>query len=255
MRDPDRPTGWEAAYRARPSVDYMTDNHHEDCEVLHQIFQSSGVRRILDLGCGDGRHVVHFTRLGYDMHGQDIAPTAVGLAQVWLAKESLCADLACGDMTRILWPDSTFDAMLCVQVINHHRIKEIRQTIAEIHRSLHHNGLLFLTVGIDRPLRPGAPNAVEVEPHTYVPTEGHEKGVPHYEFTMAGLLEEFRRFSLREDLMPVHRDAKEYTCVLFQKAQQAEPEAPAHWHKPSSRGLSSYRTMRSISAQGRNRNP
>jgi len=51
-----------------------------------------------------------------------------------------------------------------------------------------------------------------------VPTEGHEKGVPHHEFTMAELLREFRRFSIREDLMPVHRDKNEYTCVLFQKA-------------------------------------
>ena len=218
MRKRGRPTGWEAAYRARPSTDYMTDNHHEDCEALHHIFHRSSVRRILDLGCGDGRHLVYFARLGYHMHGQDVAPTAVELAQVWLARESLSADLVSGDMTRVLWPDSTFDAVLCVQVINHHRIREIRRTIQEIHRTARSGGFLFLTVGIDRPLRPDAPKAIEVEPCTYVPTEGHEKGVPHHEFTMAELLYEFRRFSIREDLMPVHRDTKEYTCVLFQKA-------------------------------------
>lgn len=201
----------------------MTDTHHEDCEALHHIYHHSGVRRILDLGCGDGRHLVYFARLGYHMYGQDIAPTAVELAQVWLARESLSADLVSGDMTRVLWPDSTFDAVLCVQVINHHRIREIRGTIDEIHRTLRSGGFLFLTVGIDLPLRPDAPPAIEVEPRTYVPTEGHEKGVPHHEFTMAELLHEFRRFSIREDLMSVHRDTKEYTCVLFQKTEDIRP--------------------------------
>jgi len=152
------------------------------------------------------------------MYGQDIAPTAVELARVWLARESLSADLVSGDMTRILWPDSVFDAVLCLQVINHHRIGEIRRTIEEVRRSLRNGGFLFLTVGIDLPLRPDAPRAIEVEPGTYMPTEGHETGVPHHEFTIAELLHEFRRFSIREDLMPIHRDTNEYTCVLFQKA-------------------------------------
>lgn len=180
------------------------------------------------------------------MHGQDIAPTGLRLARVWLAEESLSADLACGDMTRILWPDSTFDAMLCIQVINHNRIREIRRTIEEIHRSLRNGGFLFLTVGIDCSPRPGAPKAIEVEPHTYVPTEGHEKGVPHYEFNMAELLDEFRRFSVREDLMPTHMDTKEYTCVLFQKTREAEPNTALHGDKVRRRGLSAYRTIPNI---------
>ncbi len=201
----------------------MTDDHHEDCEALHRIFLQSGVRRILDLGCGDGRHLVYFARLGYQMYGQDISPTAVELAQAWLAGESLSADLAAGDMTRILWPDSAFEAVLCIQAINHHRVREIRRTIEEIRHSLRNGGFLFLTVGIDRPLRPDAPKAIEVEPRTYVPTEGHEKGVPHHEFTMAELLHEFRRFSVRDDLMPVHKDKNEYTCLLLQKTTESPP--------------------------------
>jgi len=255
MGNPGKPTGWEAAYRVRPKADYMTDNHHEDCQVLDEIFQRSGVRCILDLGCGDGRHLVRFARLGYHMHGQDISPTGLKLARVWLAKESLSADLACGDMTRILWPDSSFDAMLCIQVINHHRIREIRQTIEEIHRSLRNGGFLFLTVAIDRPPRPDAPKAIEIEPHTYVPTEGHEKDVPHHEFNMAELLDEFRRFSVREDLMPTHRDTNEYTCVLFQKTQEAQPDTALRGDKARRRGRSAYRTIPETPTSAREGNP
>ncbi len=234
------PSGWEAAYRARPSFGYMTDDHHEDCEALQRIFHHSGVRRILDLGCGDGRHLVYFAQFGYHMYGQDIAPTAVELARSWLVRESLSADLAAGDMTSILWPESTFDAMLCVQVINHHRIRKIRRTIEEIRRSLRNGGFLFLTISINPPLRPDAPRAIEVEPHTWVPTEGHEKGVPHHEFTMAELLHEFRRFSIREDLMPIHKDTNEYTCVLFQKAGgrpscHASDADSSCWEAPTSK--------------------
>ncbi|MCK4283288.1 MAG: class I SAM-dependent methyltransferase [Candidatus Brocadiae bacterium] len=211
-------TGWEAAYRKRPSGGYRKASQHEDCQALDRVFRDRNVRAILDLGCGDGRHLVFFARRGYLMHGQDIAPTAIRLADEWLAGENLSADLKAGDMTHIRWPDASFDAMLCIQVVNHHRIRQIRQTVAEIHRVLREGGLLFLTVATERrPPRPGAPKAVEVEPHTYVPLEGHEKGVPHHQFDTQELRYEFRRFIVCEDVMPVHKDSKGYTCLVMQK--------------------------------------
>jgi SAM-dependent methyltransferase len=160
------------------------------------------------------------------MCGQDIAPTAIQLAREWLAKEGLPADLAVGDMPRVLWPDCTFDAMLCVQIINHHRIREIRQTVAEIHRVLRPGGYLFLTVQTDRrPPGPDAPKSVEVEPDTYVPLAGHEKGVPHHEFDMRELLDELRDFRLCEELMPVHKDSLRYTCLLAEEPEKTQPRA------------------------------
>jgi len=211
--------GWELAYRKRHSGEYEP---HEDAGTLDGIFGECGVSRVLDLGCGDGRHLVYFGKRGYEMYGLDIAPTGLRRAEEWLAREGLSAELVPSDMTDILWPDDFFDAAICIQVINHHRIDEIRHTVQEIRRVLRAEGYLFVTVGTDRhPPRPGAPESVEVEPHTYVPLEGHEKGVPHHDFDMNELLGLLVQFHTCEDTLPIHKDSRGYTCVLWQKPAKA----------------------------------
>ncbi len=211
-------TGWEEAYRKRPSGSYEP---HQDAESLDRLFRQHNVRRILDLGCGDGRHLVHFARRGYEMFGLDYAPTAIRLAEEWLEREGLSAELIDCDMSAVPWPEDFFDAVLCVQVINHHCIKGIRRTISEIYRVLRAGGWLFLAVGTRRPSNPAARGmCVEVEPNTYVRLEGHEKGVPHHHFDMQEMKEEFSRFGI----VDLHPDRRNYTCMLAQKPRRDHPD-------------------------------
>jgi len=208
----DEVTGWEVAYRKRPTGG--REIPHEDAESIHQLFQKHRVRRILDLGCGDGRHLVNFGKLGYEMYGLDYAPTAISLAGEWLAKEGLSAKLVCTDMSTIPWSEGFFDAVICVAVINHHLLEGIRRTISEIYRVLRPGGWLFLTVGTSRPANPTADgNWVEVELNTYVRLEGHEKGVPHHFFNMEELLKEFSQF----DIVDLHQDRRNKTCMLARR--------------------------------------
>lgn len=207
--------GWEAAYQRRPTPGREVP--HEDAEWLQGVFQEHHVRCILDLGCGDGRHLVWLAARDYEMHGQDSAPTALCLAEGWLEKEGLSAKLICSDMTEIPWADGTFDAVLCVRVINHNRIAGIRKTIAEIHRVLRQGGLLFVVVGTCGPIGRFR-NGVEVEPNTYVLLKGPEAGVPHHFFDKEELRTEFSTF----DLLDLHKDSREATCLLLQK-----PGSPA----------------------------
>lgn len=202
-------SGWEASYRKRRSGECKP---HQDAEFLDDLFRKHQVKRILDLGCGDGRHLVYFGKRGYKMYGLDYAPTGLHLAEEWLVKEGLSAKLVCADMSAIPWVDSFFDAVICVKVINHHRIEGIRQTIREIYRVLRPEGWLFLNVSTTRPTGPFK-NGVEVEPNTYVLSEGHEKGVPHHFFDREELLNEFSKF----DIVDLHQDNSDRTCMLAQK--------------------------------------
>lgn len=211
---PNKAVGWEAAYRKRA---YAKREPHEDIDSLDQTFRKEGVRRILDLGCGDGCHLVYFARRGYEMCGLDSAPTAVRLAGDWLAKEGLSAQLVSGDMSAIPWADAVFDAVICIQTINHQRIAGVRRTMSEIWRVLCPGGWLFLTVSTDRPTGP-VTNGREVEPNTYVLLSGHEKGVPHHFFNMDELLTELLQFEVGE----IHKDGRHYTCVLARKATGRE---------------------------------
>ena len=207
--------GWEAAYRKRPSGECRP---HQDAEFLDRFFREHAVSKILDLGCGDGRHLVYFAKRGYRMYGLDIAPTGIQLSEEWLSREGLSAELVTSDMTDIPWPDSLFDATICVQVINHHRIREIRQTIQEVYRTLRPGGHLFLTVSTTQPVRSAADSEIEeVEPNTYVWAEGHERGVPHHYFDMDELQKEFRVFRM----LDLHRDARGKACMLAQKPHRS----------------------------------
>jgi len=206
-------SGWELAYRSSPTRD--REIPHEDAEPLHKLFSEHQVRRILDLGCGDGRHLHFYGRLGYEICGLDYAPTAIRLARQWLAEEGLSAELVCAKMTTIPWVDESFDAVICFQVINHGLIEGIRRTIREIYRVLRDGGWLFVTVSTCKPPGPirFRPSGIEVEPGTIVLTEEREKGVPHHFFTLVELLDEFSQFSL----VDLHWDSRSRACVLVQK--------------------------------------
>ena len=207
-------SGWELAYRDSPTRD--REIPHEDAASLHELFQKQGVRRILDLGCGDGRHLTCFGKLGYEMCGLDCAPTALRLAKEWLTGQGLSAGLACAEMSAIPWPDGFFDAVISFQVINHGLLADIRRAISEVHRILGEGGWLFVTLGTC--LAPGPVQfrgGYEIEPRTYVLT-GHpaESGIPHHFFTTAELVSEFSRFRLAD----LHWDSRSRACLLARKS-------------------------------------
>ena len=94
-------SGWELAYRRRPAEDREVP--HEYADSLHARFQEHSVQKILDLGCGDGRHLMYFDNLGYEMYGLDYSPSAIQLAEQWLTEEKLSAELVCTVMDTIPW--------------------------------------------------------------------------------------------------------------------------------------------------------
>lgn len=150
----------------------------EEIVKIVPLFQSSGVRRILDLGFGAGRHIIYFAKLGFKMYGTDISKRGEQITKDWLAQEKLQAELVMSDMTVIPYSDSFFDACVCRGVITHNTVSGIRACIAEMYRILTSRGIVICTF-ISRDsseYRKGE----EIEPNTFVPNEGVEAGVPHH---------------------------------------------------------------------------
>lgn len=206
MSETNRVTGWEAAYQKRPSGEIKPERCVEDVLPL---FKENGVESVLDLGCGDGRHLVYLASQGYQMYGLDSASTALKFAKEWLEKEKLNAELKCGDMSELPWDNGSFDAIVCIKVINHHRIASIETTLEETHRVLRLGGLFLVTAMKDPPPENWKNGKfVEIEHHTYVPTEGHEKDVPHHCFTegeLQQLLDKYEILKLIDEFPNRHR--------------------------------------------------
>ena len=134
--------------------------------------------RILDLGCGAGRHLVYIAKKTLEAHGSDISETGLCMAKERLERQGLEAFLARCDMKMLPYKDSSFDAVICVQAVYHQKLEGIQDTISEIGRILRKKGLLLVSFLSKRTYSYG--KGTEVEEDTFIEEEGVEKGVLHY---------------------------------------------------------------------------
>src|SRR3989338_6230500 len=91
-------------------------------------------KRVLDLGCGNGNHLIFFAGQGYDVSGLDISSEAIEIARAWLDKNSLKADLKVGDIEKLPYPDDTFDVVISHGVFDHIPSSKAKKAIEEVHR-------------------------------------------------------------------------------------------------------------------------
>lgn len=82
----------------------------EEIERIGELTGSAS-GRVLDLGCGPGRHAVAFARKGYGVTAIDLQPELLACAQSNAAREGVEVELVEGDMRRFCRPDS-FDLVV-----------------------------------------------------------------------------------------------------------------------------------------------
>ena len=193
---------------------YVFTDPHSDFERVIELLNDGETRRILDLGCGTGRHVVFFARLGFDVYGFDASPKALSMAQDWLREEDLTASLSEHLMEKPFpYDDDFFDAVISIQVIHHNLTKDIKKTVSEIERVLKPEGLLFVTFPVLH-LGPVVEerdwDLVKIEEGTYIPQKGWERGIPHHYFTLEEIPYVFASFEILE----IFLDDTDHRCVL-----------------------------------------
>ena len=113
---------------------YIWKNPHEGVEELAGLLKGSANRRVLDLGCGAGRHLVYLAREGFQVVGTDISEVGLEHAHRWLKQEGLSAETRLADMTTIPYPDDYFGGVVSAYVIFHNTLAGMRQSIQEIQR-------------------------------------------------------------------------------------------------------------------------
>jgi len=227
---------WNGIFREDGRVFLKTQ---KDMPRIVELFKKKGVKRVLDLGCGSGRHAVYLAKNGFDVYGFDIASVGIKLTKEWLKQEKLEAKLKIGSVFgKLPYKDNFFDALISTQVINHAKIEDIRKLIKEIERILKPKGLIFITVMQKTGLKGWKPknwkiNAVREEvsagddgvsiiknkykiigPQTYVYLEGGEKGLVHYIFNKNIIKKEFKNFTIPSIWLSPN---KRHDCFLGSK--------------------------------------
>lgn len=139
--------------------------------------------KILDLGCGIGRHIIYCHDMGLDAHGVDLSMPAVSVACKWAMDSGMKEPerkIVQGDVRKLQWIQGYFDFALSHGVLDSMHFEIARTAFQELSRVLKKGGLFYcdLVSGDD------ATHAREYVGEEIVAT-AHEKGTiqAYFNFT------------------------------------------------------------------------
>ncbi len=110
------PTSWQRFFDAHAEhydENVFTKNTVAEIDFFLGIFPLAKGARILDIGCGTGRHSIELARRGYVVTGLDISSCMLDVARRKAAEACLSVEWVHGDATDFAFANP-FDAALCV---------------------------------------------------------------------------------------------------------------------------------------------
>lgn len=157
MTDPARQSAWEESYGRRenfvfePSdevVRFVSRHLRRRVGLSEVIDVAPGAEgsRVLDAGCGIGRHLAFGTRMGLAMHGMDLSERAVATARQWLAQLGVRdaeSRVQANDIRSLPWDDAFFAHALSDSVLDSMPFDIAMAGISEIARVVAPGGYFY----------------------------------------------------------------------------------------------------------------
>jgi ubiquinone/menaquinone biosynthesis C-methylase UbiE len=188
---------WEVLHsqpRFRPQypnesvVRFMFANFPTDLEQRKQL-------KILDVGCGGGRHVKLFAEQGFAAYGTDLSGEGIRQTKIMFAKHNLTAELMQCDMTKLPYDNNFFDGAISFGVFYYSDSKKVKKAISELYRTLKDGGRALINMRTTNDYRFG--KGEQMEENTFILTisETNEEGMPVHFLTEEAVYEYFSQFS------------------------------------------------------------
>jgi SAM-dependent methyltransferase len=164
---------------AAPEMQRLKPNP-EFLAILPEV-QAAGYRRVLDAGCGAGRHLLPLAQEGFEVWGVDRELTVLEALQKKLRASEIPASLVLADLGRLPFPGPSFQGVVSINVINHGYTRTFQNYCRELDRVLAPGGHLFIYVS---PREFGdlvrRPQTRELEPGTLVEIDTPDGEMIHH---------------------------------------------------------------------------
>lgn len=160
--------------------------------------------KILDIGCGIGRHVIFCQEMGLDAYGIDLSEQAVKVAKTWLSDKGIAnyqQKILQADICQLPFSNDFFDYALSHGVLDSMSFDIAQSSVAELARVLTPGGMFYcdLISGDD------SSHAREYSGEEIV-TDSHEKGTVQSYFNFTKIKNLFDKFFNIEEAMIIRKE-------------------------------------------------
>jgi len=136
------PSEWEDEY-TEGTPHWATDmNPSLFAQEFVEELKDNKLSKILEVGCGNGRDSIFFSRAGMNVTAIDVSPSAIELAQSNAAKEEITnIRFMVANVEELPFTDNEFESLFTLSVIHSTNLKK---TISQIARVVRKGGLVFI---------------------------------------------------------------------------------------------------------------
>lgn len=151
-------------------------------QFVFRNFSSDGKTKVLDLGCGAGRHVFFLGNENIVPYGLDFSDEGIEYTKEMMIENGLgqyVDNMSVGTLTQLPYADYFFDGIICYGVLYYLAYEDIKKAVQEMRRVLKPAGKLLLVVRTIEDYR--YDEKKEIETHTTIINEESEEKCAHSE--------------------------------------------------------------------------
>jgi SAM-dependent methyltransferase len=205
---------WDKYWKTEDDLDYWEKPDQIVLDLIEQ-YDNEKYNKVLDLGCGIGRHVFPFLKASYIVTAVDNSEQALKKINKKKDKFDLDINTVKGDYLNKTFPDNSFDIIISINVIYHGEKEDFKAAIKNCKDYLKNEGIFLFTCPTRDDGKYG--NGKEIVPHTFLSLNSVHPGDAHY-------------FASKEDILNSLNDME----IIYIKKEEY------YWDNNGKKEFSSY---------------